>query len=88
MYRNRKRRYTVTTKALYYVLYLITVPNVLAEREIMTHRIVFEKQENCLYMAHMLKQELDPFARKQQCQENIEYYREMRIPLPKPEIMQ
>ena len=78
----------MTTKALYYVLYLITVPNVLAEKEVMTHRIVFEKQENCLYMAHMLKQELDPFARKQQCQENIEYYREMRIPLSKPEIMQ
>ena len=78
----------MTTKALYYVLYLITVPDVLEEKEIMTHRLAFEQQQNCLYMAHILKQELDPFAQKQQCQENTEYYREMRIPLPKPEIMQ
>ena len=77
----------MTTKALYYVLYLITVPNVLAEREIMTHRIVFEKQENCLYMAHKMKQEVDPFARKQQCQENTEWYKELKAPLPKPEFM-
>ena len=75
-------------KASFFVLYFITVPDVTTEAEPIFHRWAFEEQENCLYMAHMLKQELDPFARKQQCKENIEYYREMRIPLPKPEIKQ
>jgi len=78
----------MTPKILYYVLYLITLPNVLAEDETVYHRLAFEKQEDCLYMAHTLKQELDPFSRKQQCQENIEYRLSLRIPLTKPEFMQ
>lgn len=72
---------------LYFVLYLITVPDVLTETDTLVHRLAFETQEDCLYMAHRLRQEVDPFARKQQCQELVKYERTLRVPLPKPEFM-
>ena len=74
-------------KASFFVLYFITVPDVTTEADTIFHRWAFEEQENCLYMAHKMKQEVDPFARKQQCQENTEWYKELRAPLPKPEFM-
>ena len=53
-------------KASFFVLYFITVPDVTTEADTIFHRWAFEEQENCLYMAHKMKQEVDPFARKQQ----------------------
>lgn len=76
----------MTLKIMYYVLYLITVPDVLTEGQ-NVHRLAFENQEDCLYMAHTLKQELDPFSRKQQCQELSEYSLSLRLPMPKPKGM-
>jgi len=76
----------MTVQSFFYVLYLITVPDVLNEGQNI-HRLAFEKQEDCLYMAHTLKQEVDPFARKQQCQEISEYNLVLRVPLQKPEGM-
>tara|TARA_R110002012_G_scaffold292293_1_gene487450 strand:+ start:141 stop:374 length:234 start_codon:yes stop_codon:yes gene_type:complete len=76
----------MTVPSFFYVLYLITIPDVLSEGQ-NVHRIAFEEQEDCLYMAHTLDQELDPFARKQQCQELTEYNFFVRVPLPKPEGM-
>ena len=73
----------MTVKIMYYVLYLITVPDVTADNQ-NVHRLAFEEQKDCLYMAHTLKQELDPFSRKQQCQENIEYSLFLRVPMAKP----
>jgi hypothetical protein len=74
-------------KASFFVLYLITIPNVLVDSETVVHRLAFNEQKSCLYMAHTLKQELDPFAQKQQCQENTEWYEEFRMPLRKPDFM-
>jgi len=74
-------------KASFFVLYFITVPDVTTEVVTIFHRWAFEEQEYCLYMAHKMKQELDPFTRKQQCQENTEWYKELKAPLPKPEFM-
>jgi len=76
----------MTLKIMYYVLYLITVPDVLTEGQ-NVHRLAFENQEDCLYMAHTLKQEIDPFSRKQQCQELTEYNVVIKMPLAKPEGM-
>ena len=71
-------------KSLVYVLYLITVPDILDLDNMAFHRLAFENQETCLELAHTLGQELDPSARKQQCQKTIAYY---RVPLPKPDFM-
>ena len=71
-------------KSFVYVLYLITVPDILDLDKRAVHRISFENQETCLELAHTLGQELDPSARKQQCQKIIAYY---RVPLPKPDFM-
>jgi hypothetical protein len=71
-------------KSLVYVLYLITVPDILDEDKRAVHRLSFESQATCLDLAHTLGQELDPISRKQQCQKIIAYY---RVPLPKPDFM-
>mgnify|MGYP003134652473 FL=1 len=71
---------------MYYVLYLITVPDIM-ETETVIQRLAFEHKEDCLYLAHILKQELDPIAQKQQCQDLEEYKLSLRLPLPKPEGM-
>ena len=76
----------MTVQAFFYVLYLITDPDVLNEGQNI-HRLAFEKQEDCLYMAHTLKQEVDPFARKQLCLELTEYSMYLRTPMPKPKGM-
>ena len=73
-------------ETLYYVQYLITVPDILTDGQ-NVHRLAFEHQKDCLYMAHTLKQELDPISRKQQCQELTAYDFVVKVPLPKPEGM-
>ena len=71
-------------KSFVYVLYLITVPDILDEDKRAVHSLSFESQETCLDLAHTLGQELDPISRKQQCQKIIAYH---RVPLPKPDFM-
>ena len=56
----------MTPKVLYYVLFLITLPDVEA-KEHLVHRIVFEKEENCLYHAKMFNQHKDPWVQKPNC---------------------
>ena len=76
-------------KEFIYVLYLITVPDILDLDKMAFHRIAFENQETCLELAHTLGQEIDPSARKQQCQQLEEYDHRisLRIPFPKPDFM-
>lgn len=71
-------------KSFVYVLYLITVPDILDLDKKAFHRLAFENQETCLHLAHILGQEIDPSARKRQCQKIIAHH---RIPLPKPDFM-
>ena len=71
-------------KSFIYVLYLITVPDILDLDNMAFHRLAFENQETCIELSHTLVQELDPSARKQQCEKIIAYY---RVPLPKPDFM-
>ena len=76
-------------KSLVYVLYLITVPDILDEDKRAVHRLSFESQETCLDLAHTLGQELDPISRKQQCQtlEEYDHRISVRVPLPKLDFM-
>ena len=60
-------------KSFVYVLYLITVPDILDLDKRAVHRHAFENQETCIDLAHTLGQELDPISRKQQCQTLEEY---------------
>ena len=76
-------------KSLVYVLYLITVPDILVEDNRAIHRLAFDSQATCLDRAHTLGQELDPISRKQQCQtlEEYDHRISVRLPLPKPDFM-
>ena len=76
-------------KSFVYVLYLITIPDILDDDKMAVHRLAFENQETCINLAHTLKQETDPISRKQQCQQLEEYDHRIsvRIPLPKPDFM-
>ena len=76
-------------KSFVYVLYLITVPDILDLDKKAFHRLAFENQETCLHLAHTLGQEIDPSSRKQQCQQLEEYDHRIsvRISLPKPDFM-
>ena len=76
-------------KSFVYVLYLITVPDILDLDKKAFHRLAFENQETCLHLAHTLGQELDPISRKQRCQTLEEYDHRIsfRIPLAKPDFM-
>tara|TARA_R100000655_G_scaffold17674_1_gene37544 strand:+ start:487 stop:708 length:222 start_codon:yes stop_codon:yes gene_type:complete len=71
-------------KTFIYVFYLITVPDILDLDKMAFHRLAFENQETCLDLAHTLGQEIDPSARKQQCQRIIVHH---PVPLPKPDFM-
>ena len=71
-------------KSLVYVLYLITVPDILDLDNMAFHRLAFENQESCLELAHKLGQELDPSAQKQQCQKIVAYYRCLLYTSPSP----
>ena len=76
-------------KSFVYVLYLITMPDIFDGDKMAFHRLAFENQETCIDLAHTLKQEIDPFSRKQQCQtlEEYDHRISVRIPLPKPDFM-
>ena len=78
----------MTPKVLYYVLFLITLPDIESE-EHLVHRIVFEKEVNCLYHAKILNQHKDPWVQKPNCVAVESHYKNPEVPIPlrKPEFM-
>ena len=71
---------------LFYVLYLITLPDIQTDDHAM-HRLVFSYKEDCIEMAQQLGQLQDPWVGKNNCVEVENYDIEVRIPLRKPEGM-
>ncbi len=71
---------------MFYVLYLITLPDIEADDHAM-HRLVFSYKEDCIEMAQQLGQLKDPWVGKNNCVEVENYDIEVRIPLRKPEGM-
>ena len=70
----------------YFVLYLITIPDV----EVYHHsvqRLVFSYKQDCIEMAQELRQLRDPIMGKPNCVEVENYDIAVRIPLRKPEGM-
>ena len=67
----------------YFVLYLITIPDV----EVHHHsvkRLVFSYKQDCIEMAQQLYQLKDPVVGKPNCVKVDNYEIEVRIPIPKP----
>ena len=71
---------------LFYVLYLITLPDIETDEHAM-HRLVFSYKEDCIEMAQQLRQLKDPIIGKNNCVEVENYDIAVRIPLSKPEGM-
>lgn len=71
---------------MFYVLYLITLPDIQTEDHNM-HRLVFSYKEDCIEMAQQLGQLKDPWVGKNNCVEVENYDIEVRIPLRKPKGM-
>tara|TARA_B100000085_G_scaffold65125_1_gene57911 strand:- start:146 stop:376 length:231 start_codon:yes stop_codon:yes gene_type:complete len=71
---------------MFYVLYLITLPDIEKDDHAM-HRLVFSYKEDCIEMAQQLGQLKDPWVGKNNCVEVENYDIEVRIPLRKPEGM-
>jgi hypothetical protein len=74
------------TPLTYFVLHLITVPDIEASQPAF-HRVVFSYKEDCIEMAQQLKQLRDPWVQKPNCVEVKNYIVEMRVPLRKPKGM-
>tara|TARA_X000001388_G_C2221485_1_gene119413 strand:+ start:1204 stop:1434 length:231 start_codon:yes stop_codon:yes gene_type:complete len=74
------------TPVTYFVLYLITLPDIEASNHSM-HRLVFSYKEDCIEMAQELRQLIDPIIGKPNCVAVENYEIEVRIPLKKPEGM-
>ena len=73
-------------KTVYYVLHLLTVPDIM-ESDVRMGRVIFHDHETCMYVAQSLQQVRDPIARKSNCVEVDNFEMIVRIPLPKPEFM-
>ena len=73
-------------KTVYYVLHLLTVPDIM-ESEIHMGRVHFHDHETCMYVAQSLQQVRDPIVGKENCVKVDNFIKEVRIPLPKPEFM-
>ena len=71
------------TPLTYFVLHLITVPDIEASQPAF-HRVVFSYKEDCIEMAQQLKQLRDPWVQKPNCVEVKNYMVEMRGPLRGP----
>ena len=71
---------------MFYVLYLITLPDIETSDHAM-HRLVFSYKEDCIEMAQQLRQLKDPIIGKNNCVEVENYDIAVRIPLSKPEGM-
>ena len=70
----------------YFVLYLITIPDVEVHHH-SVQRLVFSYKEDCIEMAQQLRQLRDPIIGKANCVEVKNYEIAVRIPLKKPEGM-
>lgn len=76
----------MTPETVYFILYLITVPDIESDQRAI-HRIYFENFEQCDHYAEILDQRYDPIVRKPNCVKVNNYIKEVRIPLRKPEFM-
>ena len=76
----------MTPDIVYFILYLITVPDIESDQRAM-HRIYFQSADQCEHYAEMLGQRYDPIVGKRNCVKVDTYLPEIRIPLPKPEFM-
>ena len=74
------------TPLTYFVLHLITVPDIMTTQPAF-HRVVFSYKEDCIEMAQQLKQLRDPWVQKPNCVEVKNYIVEMCVPLRKPKGM-
>ena len=74
------------TPVTYFVLYLITLPDIEASNHSM-HRVVFSYKEDCIELAQELRQLRDPIIGKPNCVEVENFEITVRIPLKKPEGM-
>jgi len=70
----------------YFVLFLITIPDVEVHHH-SVQRLVFSYKEDCIEMAQQLRQLRDPIIGKPNCVEVKNYEIAVRIPLRKPEGM-
>ena len=74
------------TPATYFVLYLITIPDVEVHHH-SVHRLVFSYKQDCIEMAQELRQLNDPIVGKPNCVEVENFEVVVRTPLKKPEGM-
>ncbi len=74
------------TPATYFVLYLITIPDVEVNNH-SVHRLVFSYKQDCIEMAQELRQLNDPIVGKPNCVEVENFEVVVRTPLKKPEGM-
>ena len=74
------------TPATYFVLYLITIPDVEVHHH-SVHRLVFSYKQDCIEMAQELRQLNDPIVGKPNCVEVENFDVVVRTPLKKPEGM-
>tara|TARA_R100000234_G_C4993189_1_gene176547 strand:- start:86 stop:316 length:231 start_codon:yes stop_codon:yes gene_type:complete len=70
----------------YFVLYLITIPDVEVHHH-SVQRLVFSYKQDCIEMAQQLRQLNDPIMGKPNCVEVKNYEIAVRTPLKKPEGM-
>ena len=70
----------------YFVLYLITIPDVEVHHH-SVHRLVFSYKQDCIEMAQELRQLNDPIVGKPNCVEVENFEVVVRTPLKKPEGM-
>ena len=70
----------------YFVLFLITIPDVEVHHH-SVQRLVFSYKEDCIEMAQQLRQLRDPITGKSNCVEVKDYEIAVRTPLKKPEGM-
>ena len=74
------------TPVTYFVLYLITIPDVEIHNH-SVHRLVFSYKQDCIEMAQELRQLNDPIVGKPNCVEVENFEVVVRTPLKKPEGM-
>jgi len=74
------------TPTTYFVLHLITLPDIEASQHAV-HRVVFSYKQDCIEMAQQLQQLRDPWLQKPNCVKIDNYMVEMRVPLRKPKGM-
>jgi len=74
------------TPVTYFVLYLITIPDVEVHHH-SVHRLVFSYKQDCIEMAQELRQLKDPIIGKANCVEVENFEIAVRVPLRKPKGM-